>query len=190
MQRSNKINNINNGFNPSSELNDPKYVFDLAKSVRKFLQKVGTSLEDSVSNNGSSSLKDDSFYELVRISVEPHVYHKQWQTTSWTVQDLQRIVDIINRYELNALALHGKAVWLLHMILKHSRESLLPALKQNESLSKGLIQVLFEVIFTQTVYNKSISILRLLKSLYEFSFTDIFIVGKLKIIFFFRFYSF
>ena len=187
MQKSNKINSGS----ITGTIHDPGHVFDLSKSVRKFLQKVsilgsatnnkGNSLKDhgNTKDDGDDvnhSMKDDNFYEIVRISVESHVYYQQWRSSSWTTQDIQRIVDIINRHELNALALHGKAVWLLFMMLKHTQEPI--PIKQNDALSKLLIQVLFELIFTQTVYNLSIATLRLLRTSYDFSFTDLFIIGE------------
>jgi hypothetical protein len=171
------VTNQNNSFsnNASSGLNDPNTVFDLSKSVRKFLQRILTINANTVNDN-DGSIKDDNFYEIVRISVESHNYHKQWQTSSWTIEDIQNVVEVINRFELNALALHGKVVWLLLMMLKHNQQSI--PIKQNEVLSKSMVGILFELIFTQTVYNKSIAILRLLHSSYGFSFTELFMIGR------------
>lgn len=118
----------------------------------------------------------NSFSKLLSLNIEPHTYLRQWKELDITLETIEKVIDIIKRYEANDLQLRGKGVWLLSMCLKYCYH-------KTEKLPKdsqiSLVETLFRITLEQHVHVECVEILQLVLDKMELSAKEIFAVGRL-----------
>lgn len=80
---------------------------------------------DSVLRKLPSKNPTVSFSELEKIFAREHLFLEQWKTIDVDCDFVEKIVDIVQRYEANGLQLKGKGVRVLAKIFQYNKTPLL-----------------------------------------------------------------
>lgn len=124
----------------------------------------------------------NSFSKLLTLNIEPHTYLQQWKDLDVALDTIEKVIDIIKRYEANDLQLRGKGVWLLSMCLKYCYH-------KTEKLSKeaqiSLVETIFRITMEQHIHIECVEILQLVLDKMDLSAKEVFAVGKWVIILYF-----
>lgn len=118
----------------------------------------------------------NSFSKLLSLNIEPHTYLQQWKELDVALDTIEKVIDIIKRYEANDLQLRGKGVWLLSMCLKYCYH-------KTEKLPKeaqiSLVETLFRITMEQHIHLECVEILQLILEKMDLTPKEVFAVGKL-----------
>lgn len=135
---------------------------------------------------------------------EEYLYYSQWSTLQWKEEEeLQGLIDLLRRYELNGLQLHGKPIYLIYHLLKYTvrteydgdgraggdgagdkNENVMTegltrrGRKVSVGLLDDLIELLLRILLEYPAYLKCFQLLDLLVTQYDVSPRKIFDIGK------------
>ncbi len=120
----------------------------------------------------------NSFEKIVSLTTEPHRYLEQWKNLNVDPPTLEKIIDIIRRFEANGLQLEGKGVWVLHMCFKYCYNQ--------EKLSRetqiSLVETLIRIALEHSVYVQCIEILQFVVDEMDLKPYEVFDIGKIMLI--------
>lgn len=116
----------------------------------------------------------NSFEKLLSLTSEQHRYLDQWKKLNVDPQTLEKVVDIIRRFEANGLQLEGKGVWVLLMCFKYCYNGDKLAKETQTSLVETLIRIALE----HSVYVDCIEILQYVVDNMELTPSEVFQIGN------------
>jgi hypothetical protein len=122
----------------------------------------------------------NSFKKLLSLTIEPHLYLDQWKTLDVSVITLEKVIDIVRRYEENGLQLEGKGVWLLLMCLKYCYNPA-PTDKLPKDSQISLVETLIRIALEHSVHLQCTEILQYIVDKMELTPKEVFEAGKVQL---------
>lgn len=92
-----------------------------------------------------SNDKMNLFLSLSSLRASSHLYYTQWNHLKDEIPDLlDQIFDLIRKYEINGLQLHGLGCWLFEKIIRDSKYQIQQTKYSEEIILEVILRILFE----------------------------------------------
>jgi hypothetical protein len=116
------------------------------------------------------------FLTILGVRSAGHVYLNKWNEADVDSSVLDRIVDIVRRYESNGLQLNGYGCWLLERIIVRTSIKISDSAKYSEA---SILELILRIFLEHPVYNTCVSMLYAIVRRSDGAFTNLCQIGKI-----------
>jgi len=132
---------------------------------------------ESIINLFAKGKIDDTYSIILQYHGDGHIYYDCWRLINWKIDTILSLIQIIQQYEHSHIEVYFKALWLIHQILIHNRQSILPT-DFTIAIQEELISILICSSMLYKNYNMSLELLEMLIDRYAFPLQKIYLIGK------------